>query len=1308
MRLLWFLFAMTLAAAEPPRIAVIGGPQPLWPEVLGEFQRRYPALSAHWEFGIPSEGHEVDLWFAYYPTKEEASGADLLRAKRRLGFPLELEWKQPVEGATSGRASLYLDEGGVENGVRLLVYLYSLLRQEAGPAEAPVAGIRAGLYHPDAPGPFTSYAAYRDWWLGKHPMGSAGAVAIQFASTSLRNRDLAAVDALIRGLEASGSLPVAAFGYPAEVLTPLLSDQGRFQPAVVIALSATTSSPKDQEVYNAWGVPILNGLVTRESRAAWAEGTRGLPPDRLAAHLSLPERAGWIAPSLVATTETSAAGIKTAQPLQEGVASIVNRAQRMMALQRKANADKRLAVIYYNNPAGKGNIGASYLQVFPSLKKILGGLETEGYTLSGKLPSERELRELIEKGGRNLEDWPAGDTHQAEEAKAMTLWPVAKYRRLYDALPASFRRQVEAAWGAPEAATLMTSPCPAGRCFLLPVRVNGNVLLAPQPLRTTFDRASDPGHERTTPPPHQYIAFYLWLREEWKADALLHLGRHGTLEWLPGKQTALAPEDAPVILSADLPNFNVYVMDGGGEAIQAKRRGQATMISHLTPMIWRAGARDDLEKLHQSFHELVDHGETLAPALAAEHEAVTRAEVRRLGLDKQLNIDLAESIKAMAPALHRFLHQIEDAPVPAGLPVFGQSPTEEQLREAVGSYLFSAFAAELHDEVEPLVGTWAAAFLKGESASAEGLRAEVAEGLKSAGKNLPAWIDALRNSGADEMKGLLRALAGRHVPSHLLGDPLRKPEALPTGSNLHAVDSARIPTPAAWKVGQQMARDFLARYEEAHHRPAKRVTLVLWYGETERHQGAMESMALALLGVRPVWNARGIVENLELMSAEELGRQRVDVVFTASGNYRDGFPDKMQLLDRAVRLAATADDGVIALTDRTIAAALAATGMDAGEAKRQSELRVFSAKPGAYGVGVQYLVERSGGADTAAKIAALYTSNMGFGYSQGQWGVASEAALKGNLRTIDAVQFSRSSNLYGSLDNDDTYQYVGGLRTAAEAESGKAPEVLMHNLRREGAAEIGSLRESLAVELHSRQFNPKWIGQMMKSGYAGAREIRKEIEHLYGFQKTTPDHLDSATWQTVMDVFVKDKHGLGLQTFFERENPYARQALLARLIEVDRQGLHRFSPADQRDLIAQYTRSVAENGAVCNALDCGSPVLRSHMRNQLRASGKVDEAKRLDEAYRQMRERARPQPSPESKPEKATYRLSDLRQLGKYVITWVQPKKMADTVLETAKAAPWWVWGALALAYAAAVLSRTRGGTKVEVLRLSKAEAAER
>jgi len=857
--LLLLLAVPSLSAADAPRVVLVGGPNLLWPQVIREYERRYPSQPASWVVDARGAADQPDLVFAYYPTQEQLRPTLMLPAKRWLGFPTEFvaaTWKRSVEQDASAKAAAYLDEGGVENGVRLLGYLFSLMRPGAAAAEPPLKSPQIGIYHPDAGEVFLDYDSYRRWWqdtdAGKRTSADHAppVVAVSFLSSSLRGHDLAVVDALVRRLEARGSVPLAVFGYPLDTLTPLLQSQGVMQAQIVVALNATVSAPRDAAIYDDWGIPVLNGLVTRESAERWQAGVRGLPADRVAAHLSLPERSGLIEPTLAGTTETAANGTKSLAPFAPGIDALLDRAQRMLALRATPNGDKRIALIYYNNPAGKGNIGASYLQVFPSLRNILAGLAGDGYVIPEPLPDETELRRMLEANGRNLELWADGESQRMAAVTAMVRWPMSDYRRYYDALPQEFRDAVEETWGAPEQSRLMTADCGTHRCFLLPVQRRGNILLAPQPLRTTFEQAADPAHQRITPPPHQYVAFYLWLQHEWHADALVHVGRHGTLEWLPGKQTALAPEDASSVLLGDLPNVNVYVMDGGGEAIQAKRRGFATLVSHLTPMIWRTGGRADLETLHQSFHALMDRGDDLSPELIAEYERVTRAELRRLGLDRQLALDMNGDFTQMAPALHRFLHEIEDAPVPAGLPIFGESPSEERLLAAIGAYLFAAYPQEMHDDVEALIPEWSKAFATGQQIETDDLTPEIGEILMRVQKDLAMWIGRLRESGPAEIAGLLTALRGQRLSSRLLGDPLRKPEALPSGGNLHAVDSARIPTEAAYRVGQQMANQFLTRYQDTHGTPPKRVSLVLWYGETERQQGAMESMALALLGVR--------------------------------------------------------------------------------------------------------------------------------------------------------------------------------------------------------------------------------------------------------------------------------------------------------------------------------------------------------------------------------------------------------------------------------------------------------------------------
>lgn len=378
--------------------------------------------------------------------------------------------------------------------------------------------------------------------------------------------------------------------------------------------------------------------------------------------------------------------------------------------------------------------------------------------------------------------------------------------------------------------------------------------------------------------------------------------------------------------------------------------------------------------------------------------------------------------------------------------------------------------------------------------------------------------------------------------------------------------------------------------------------MVLWYGETERHQGAMEAEALYLMGVEPVWNARGGVEDVRLIPDAELGRPRVNVLLTTSGIYRDGFGDKIALLDKAARLAAAAGENAISRHDRQVTAELARQGVDPVLAGRLARARVFAAKPGNYAIGVQQMVEQSRDAQGPPDaLARQYLRHMNFAYSAEGWGDSAPAALASHLKSNQAVVFSRTSTLYGALDNDDTYQYAGGLAAATRAASGSAPPLWLHNLRHAGETQTVDARTWLATELNARQWNPKWIAAMQRSGYAGAREMYKEVEHLYGFQATVPEQMPGAFWQRTYDVYVADKLGLGMDAFFREANPHARQGILARLLEVDRQGSYRFSAAERRELLRQYAQSVQRDGLSCTANTCGNPTLMAHIARAGRA-----------------------------------------------------------------------------------------------------------
>ncbi|MGE3841091.1 MAG: cobaltochelatase subunit CobN [Vicinamibacterales bacterium] len=648
----------------------------------------------------------------------------------------------------------------------------------------------------------------------------------------------------------------------------------------------------------------------------------------------------------------------------------------------------------------------------------------------------------------------------------------------------------------------------------------------------------------------------------------------------------------------DLPKPYFYIMDGGGEAIQAKRRGAAVIISHLTPMIVNGGRLPDFQTLHEALENL-EKTEGNSSELAAEYKKRALEEIRRLKLDAQLGLDLADW-ESTETRVHKFLHDTENDTVPLGIHTVGSLPPEPNQRDGLAAFIRYNFDDRDLPGIDPFVEGWAATMAQGGKPTvsptlAEGLRQKAEATLLQA----ESWLANLRRSGGAELDALVTVLAGRHLPSGPLGDPLRVPGSLPTGRNEHAGDAALIPTKAAWVVGRKMADEFIARFRTQHGAFPEKVSLVLWYGETSRHQGALESMALFLMGVEPIWNARGVPDSLTLIPDDQLGRPRVDVVFTISGIYRDGFPEKVLLLDRAVRLAASAGDNAISRHDRQIADDLAKAGTDGLLAGQMARARIFGTKPSSYGIGVGQIVEQSKDADgRTADLSAVYLHNMNYAFSSETWGGTATGALTQHLRGNQAVVFSRANNLNGVLDNDDTYQYFGGLSVASKTINGAAPDMYINNLRKAGAESVTDLRSWLAAELNTRNWNPTWLKEMQRSGYAGAREMAREMEYLYGFQATAAEQMDGTFWQQSFDVLVADKHGLGLDAFFERANPHAQQSILARMLEVDRQGSYRFSDQDREILVHKYVESVARHGVSCSANTCGNVSVHQYIGRQ--------------------------------------------------------------------------------------------------------------
>lgn len=1076
-------------------------------------------------------------------------------------------------------AALYLEAGGLDAGGSKEI--------EVEPAKELA---RMGVYHPDAPHTFADMQAYLAWYRKAKPAQKELAV-VTFFQSYLRNEDLDFVDAMLRALEKQGLAAAGAFGWPLHSTKDLYNQSADDPLKVSLSFTLSLSKPEDATFLEEQNVHVISLMTTRESYDEWAASDRGVPVERVNTSLASPERNGATESILVATTEADpGTGLARTAPIAERVEMAAARARRWVELGRKANAEKRLVMLYYNNPPGKGNLGASYMNLPPSIRAVLAKLREEGYDVGEEIPSEASILAQLETVGRNVETWAPGEL-DAMVKRGGVLLPVSTYRRWFKDLPQAFKELMLSRWGEPEKAELMVWHSREGKpYFVIPGLALGKIHLGPQLLRASFAEYTNVQHSKTLPPHHGYVAAYLYYRHIWKADAVLHMGRHGTLEWLPGKNAGQAGWDCSEVILGDLPNVNYYIMDGGGEAIQARRRGAAVDLSHLTPMIVQAGKEDRFAALAETLLQWRDTREN-SPALAEEYAIKAMPLLKSSGLDKQLALAGLAREEQLERA-SAFLEELEDATLPLGLATLGEMPTPERQEAGLQAYLRSAFGVEDLRRVSRWFSRWTAAVFRGAAPEVPSeMQGEIRERIFRAMDDAHGWLARLRDSPDRELAMLPRVLRGEFLPSGIVGDPLGVPDALPSGRNLHQGDPALLPTKAGWELGKKLAKQLLEGHKERNGRYPERISMVLWSGETGRHEGAMEAEALYLMGVEPEWNARGIPDRLKLIPEGELGRPRVNVVFTASGLYRDSLGDKIVLLDRAARLAAASGDNAISRQNRAVQAALVATGVPAEEAAGLAAARVFSTAPGAYGLGLEKMVEQSRDVDEAETMAQLYLTKMNFVYSEKTWGGSAPKLLENQLSGNESIVHSRSSNLYGAVDNDDVYQWMGGLRIASEA-AGAKPELMMQNVRQPGREKTESARDFLAKELNARNWNPQWLKEMQKEGYAGAREMSKAVEYLYGWQATAPETLAPEVWKKTYDVYVADEYNLGLKGFFDGSNPAMRQNLLARLLEVDRQGTYRFSEEERSRMVGEYVRLVSQNGVACSANVCGNRKLQ--------------------------------------------------------------------------------------------------------------------
>ncbi len=1077
--------------------------------------------------------------------------------------------KEPQKIISDPKVQQYYYPATQENIKNLLLFL---LNRDCGldinygePQNIP----KTGIFHPKSDRIFNDYEQYLAWYKEKGLYsGDDFWVGIPDMSTyAFPGETGAIVSSLIETLEMNDINVLPVYSYPAYVaLNDFFVDKdGRSRVNLIAALSFKFSAvlnKKARENLSKLGVPLLNAIrINFLTIPEWRKSPQGLGPIEISYAMSTPEFNGLIEPSVLGGREIlkdnrTGKRIYRFKPISENIDFFVRRVKAWKNLQQKANKDKKVAIIYWNHTPGKQNIGATYLNVFRSLEEILKRMRGEGYTIEGKLPSEEEIKSLVLKSGRNIGSWVPGELDALINTQKVIRLPVAKYLKWYKKIDKDYKEKLEAEWGKVEDSEIMIKD----KQIIIPYVNLGNVILVPQPSRGWGDDPMKLYHSTQLWPHHQYTAFYLWLKHEFKADAIVSLGTHGTHEWLPGKQAGLSQSCPPEVLIQDLPNLYSYIMDDIGEGIQAKRRGRGVIIDYLIPPMKKAGIYEEYRDLAALINE---YNDALTRSVELAEKKFKRIEtlVKKLGLDKDLLLE--EVNEEAVEEIEHYLIELQEANLPYGLHTFGISPKGEALKE------FSRL-------------------------------------IKKRNEELPSDEIEKRLSLCHlEIDRLIAGLEGKYIPSGEGNDPLRNPEAIPTGKNFYGFDPAKVPSKDAYALGKKQAEEMIEKYLKEKGEYPEKIGLVFWSIELQRNEGTQVGTALYLLGMKPVWDKNGKVTGVEPIPGAVLGRPRIDIHMQASGLFRDCYPNVILLLDEAVRQASRLKDveNFIANHNRKIKDSLLKKGYSEDDAENLSQIRVFSDQPGSYGNTIEDLIPNSGLWEKDEEIADVFMNFVSFGYGKGVWGKPLKSVYKRNLEDIKITMHTRSSNLFMNMDTDDVFVCLGGLSLAVKTVSGKYPDVVLSIQKNPDAAHIEDIEKILGKELRARYLNPKWIEGMKKEDYAGAREMKRFVEHMWGWQVTTPFAVDETKWEQTYEVYVEDKYGLEIKEFLNKANPWAYQSMTARMLEAVRKGYWKADEKVKKKLAVEYAVNVTEKGVACCDHTCNNPLLNQMVVNIISLPG---------------------------------------------------------------------------------------------------------
>ncbi|EWT07055.1 cobalamin biosynthesis protein CobN [Intrasporangium chromatireducens Q5-1] len=985
-----------------------------------------------------------------------------------------------------------------------------------------------------------------------------------------------------------------------DVLVTTVLAAGGTRPAA--AAAGEDDDSWDVEALAELDVPIIQGLTLTWDRSTWQSSDDGMSPLDVTSQVAVPEFDGRIIGTVFSFKEIDADGLPQYVPDVERCRRLAELAVAHGRLRHTPPEERRIAIVLSAYPTKHARIGnAVGLDTPVSVIRLLRALRTAGYDLGepGKIPGTGEvepvdgesvdttagnalIHAIIEAGGQD-EDWLTQEQLSGQPVRI----PAGRYREFFATLPAELREAVTEHWGdAPGELFVDRQRDPNGEIVAAALRA-GNVVILVQPPRGFGANPIAIYHDPDLPPTHHYLAVYDWLAHQFGAHAIVHMGKHGNLEWLPGKNLALSASCGPDATIGGVPLVYPFLVNDPGEGSQAKRRAHATIVDHLVPPMARAESYGDIARLEQLLDEYGNVSAmdpAKAPALRAEIWSLLRAaELHRdLGLEDDASVEDAAEFDLLVQHVDGWLCEIKDVQIRDGLHVLGEVPSGQALVDLVLAILRArqVFAGTVGavPGLRTALGLAEDETDRGTVDRAEAQAAALVSALADTGWDataVPDVVGALLGSRAEadtrdavcrsltfaceqvvprvlatsgEIDAILHALDGGYVPAGPSGSPLRGlVNVLPTGRNFYTVDPKAVPSRLAWETGQAMADSLLTRHHQDTGEWPRSVGLSVWGTSAMRTSGDDVAEVLALLGVRPVWDemSRRVV-GLQPIALAELGRPRIDVTVRISGFFRDAFPHVIDLLDDAVRLVAGLDE---APEDNFVRAHVHRDLHQHGD-ERRATMRIFGSKPGSYGAGILPLVEAGNWRDDK-DLAEVYATWGGFAYGRQLSGIPARPEMERIYARIDVAAKNIDTREHDIADSDDYFQYHGGMVATVRALTGRAPRAYVGDSTTPESVRTRTLTEETARVFRARVVNPRWISGMRRHGYKGAFELAATVDYLFGLDATA-GVVEDWMYENLARTYVLDKEN---QDFLRHANPWALHGMVERLHEAVDRGL---------------------------------------------------------------------------------------------------------------------------------------------------------